>query len=196
MLIAEAKAGKHGAADAFCTGSCPKSKVTPNFMAAVVGTLSVRRRRLLTIKEFWQEFLAATNKDSTTEYTEAFHFDLTEKVANELLALVLSGVKRATASSLFAYEHKGERIPQVGDYNIITDWKGKPCCVIETTAVTALPFNKMTFDICKREGEDDTLESWQKSHRRFFTEEGRVLGYKFTEDMPVIFEDFEVIFVK
>ena len=151
---------------------------------------------MLTIKEFWQEFLAANDKDSTTEYIEAFHFDLTEKVANELLALVLSGAKRATASSLLAYERKGERTPQIGDYSIITDWGGNPHCVIETTAVTVLPFNEITFDICKREGEDDTLESWQKSHRRFFAEEGKMLGYEFTENMPVIFEDFEVVFAK
>jgi uncharacterized protein YhfF len=54
----------------------------------------------------------------------------------------------------------------------------------------------MTYDICKREGEDDTLESWQKGHRHFFTEEGKELGYVFSESMPVIFEDFKVVYTK
>ena len=150
----------------------------------------------MTIKEFWQEFLTITSKDITTTYVEAFHFDLTEKVANELLALVLSGVKQATASSLLAYELREERVPQVGDYNIITDWDGNPRCVIETTNIIILPFNEITFDICKREGEDDTLESWQRGHRHFFTKEGKMLGYEFTECMPVVFEDFKVVFTK
>ncbi|MCL2353564.1 MAG: ASCH domain-containing protein [Defluviitaleaceae bacterium] len=152
--------------------------------------------RLDDIEKFWQEFLAATNKDSTTRYIEHFHFDLTQEIANDLLAMVLAGVKKATAGSLLAYECKGDRVPQVGDYSIVTDWEGNPHCVIETTNVTILPFSEITYDICKREGEDDTLESWQKSHRRFFTEEGEELGYEFVESMPVVFEDFRVVYKK
>lgn len=150
----------------------------------------------MTAEEFWQDFITNTGKDSTTRFIECFHFDLTEEWANKLLALVLSGQKKATASSLTAYEIEGSRIPQAGDYSIVTDWEGTPHCVIETVAITILPFNEITFDICSREGEDDTLESWQKGHRHFFTEEGKQLGYEFTETMPVIFEDFKVVYKK
>lgn len=148
----------------------------------------------MTADTFWQEFIKSTGKEDTLQYLECFHFDLTEEWANKLLALVLSGQKRATASSLLSYEKEGCRIPRVGDFSIVTDWEGVPHCVIETTAVTILPFNEITFDICKREGEDDTLESWQNGHRHFFTEDGRQLGYEFSETMPVIFEDFKVVY--
>ena len=82
---------------------------------------------------FWKTFLEKTNRDKDTKYLDVFHFELTEKWANELLRLVLIGQKKATASSLRGYEIEGERIPQVGDLNIVTDWKGIPRCVIETT---------------------------------------------------------------
>ncbi len=36
-----------------------------------------------------------------------------------------------------------------------------------------LPFREVTFDLCRREGEDDTLASWQRGHVSFFTAEGR-----------------------
>jgi uncharacterized protein YhfF len=150
----------------------------------------------LAANEFWQEFLTVSNKDKSTKYIACFHFDLTEEWANKLLDFVLSGKKRATASSLFAFELEGGKIPQAGDYSIVTDWDGNPRCVIKTTAVTVLPFNEITFDICKREGEDDSLESWQQGHRHFFTEDGRVIGYEFSETMPVVFEDFEVVYRK
>ena len=39
-------------------------------------------------------------------------------------------------------------------------------------------------DIAKLEGEDSDLESWQKNHKAFWLEEGSVLGYIFSEDMP------------
>ncbi|MFC4386598.1 ASCH domain-containing protein [Gracilibacillus marinus] len=146
------------------------------------------------LTNFWNTFLTETNRPKSTTYLEAFHFELTEKLANDLLHLVLIGQKKATASSLWSYEIEGERLPEVGDLSIVTDWEGNPRCVIETTAVTILPFSEMTYDICKREGEDDTLDSWRNGHIRFYKEEGKMLGYEFSEDMPVVFEDFEVVY--
>ena len=150
----------------------------------------------MTVKEFWRQFLSETGKDPETKYLESFHFCLDEKSANELLELVLAGKKRATASSLLAYEKEGSRPPRVGDFSIVTDWDGVPRCVIETKAVKIYKFRDITFEICKREGEDECLETWREGHRRYFIEDGKDLGYEFSEDMPVIFEDFEVVFSK
>lgn len=124
---------------------------------------------------------------------EKWHFEITEKAANYLLGLVLEGKKKATASSLWGYEKEGSPIPKVGDRSVITYWDGTPGCIIETVNVRIIPYCDMTYDIAKLEGEDDTLESWQKNHQHFFTEEGKELGYTFSENMPVIFEEFEVI---
>lgn len=124
---------------------------------------------------------------------EKWSFGMTEGMANSLLKLVLDGKKRATASSLRGYETEGEPIPRAGERSIITYWDETPGCMIETVNVRVIPFNRMTFDLAKLEGEDDTLESWKENHRRFFTEEGREIGYEFTEDMMVVFEEFEVI---
>lgn len=146
------------------------------------------------INTFWENFLFKTNRDKDTKYIDCFHFELTEKWANELLRLVLIGQKQATSSSLLAYQSEGDRVPQVGDLSIVTDWEGTPKCVIETTNVMIIPFKDITFDICKREGEDDNLESWRQGHINFFSREGEELGYTFTEDMPVVFEDFKMVF--
>ena len=146
------------------------------------------------IEEFWKRFLEAKKMDPNTKYIESFHFELTEKWANELLRLVLEGRKRATASSLFAYSQDGQSMPKVGDYSIVTDWDGNPKCVIQTTTVQTIPYSEMTFDVCKREGEDENLESWRKGHQKFFTEEGKEMGYEFSEDMLIVFEDFQVVY--
>lgn len=146
------------------------------------------------IDEFFLRFLQKEHLDSTTTYLEAFHFELNEKLANELLDLVLQGKKRATASSVEAYKNTKQPMPKVGDYSIITDWDNNPRCVIKTINVQLIPFKEITYDICKREGEDDTLKSWQDGHRRFYVEEGKQLGYTFDEDMLVVFEDFEVVY--
>ena len=145
-------------------------------------------------QEFWDKFLQDTNMDPGTECSECLHFELTEYWANELLRLVLIGQKKATSSSLWGYEIEGDTIPQKGEYSIVTDWDGNPKCVIKTQNVRIIPFKEITYDICKLEGEDDCLESWQKGHISFFQAEGKELGYEFSEEMPVIFEEFEVVY--
>ena len=127
------------------------------------------------------------------ENLEKWHFELTEGACNYLLDLVLKGQKKATASSVLGYQIEGEEIPKEGNLSVITDWDGNPRCVIKTTRVRSIPYKDITFDIAKLEDEDDTLESWRKNHEKFFTEEGKDLGYKFSEEMEVIFEEFEVI---
>ena len=143
------------------------------------------------IEQFWQKFLEKTDRDPETTYYESFHFTNEEHLANALLELVLAGKKRAMSSSQLCYA-KGEE-PMPGNLSIVTDWSGNPRCVIETKHVQVIPFCEMTFEICAREGEDECLETWQAGHRKFFTEDSNEMGYPFTEDMPVIFEDFEVV---
>lgn len=146
----------------------------------------------MTIEQFWSEFLKKTNRPETTTYYESFHFTSEEQLANELLELVLSGKKRATSSSQLCYA-EGEG-PKPGYLSIVTDFAGTPHCVIETKAVQVIPFNQMTYEICSREGEDECLETWKEGHRHFFTLDAEEMGYAFTEDMPVVFEDFEVVY--
>ena len=146
------------------------------------------------IKAFWETFLIDKQLNKDTIYEGHFHFELTENSVNELLELVLIGQKKATASSYESYMLENQKLPKIGDLNIITDFYGNPKGVIKTTKITILPFKDLTFDIVKREGEDDTLESWQKNHRKFFTQEGKELGYTFNEDMKVVFEDFKLIY--
>ena len=124
---------------------------------------------------------------------ERWHFELTESACNTLLDLVLQGKKRATSSSLAGYQLSGEEPPKEGDLSVITDWDGNPRCVIRTVRVTLIPYRDITFDLARLEGEDDTLDSWRMNHGKFFREEGKELGYEFTEDMTVVFEEFEVV---
>ena len=124
---------------------------------------------------------------------EKWHFELTEKACNELLDLVLQGKKRATSSSLAGFRAEDTAVPEEGELSVITDWDGHPCCVIRTTKVRVIPYKDIPFGLARLEGEDDTLASWRKKHEAFFREEGKSLGYSFSEDMEVVFEEFEVV---
>lgn len=146
------------------------------------------------IENYWNKFIKDTGQNSDLKYYDVFHFELTEKLANELLELVLSGVKKATSSCLYQFEHEGNRLPKVGDISIVTDFHDTPKCIIETTKVSIIPFKDITFDICKREGEDDSLESWRFNHIKFFKSLEKELGFEFTLELPVVFEEFKLIY--
>jgi uncharacterized protein YhfF len=46
-----------------------------------------------------------------------------------------------------------------------------------------------------QEGEGDkTLSFWRKVHRKFFTQELKAYNKKFSEEMLVICEEFEVVY--
>jgi uncharacterized protein YhfF len=127
------------------------------------------------------------------EKLEKWHFEMNEKACNYLFELVLNGKKRATSSSFEAYNYSSEEFPKVGNLSVITDWNENPRCVVRTTSVRVLPFKDIDFSIAKLEGEDLNIESWRKNHQKFFIEEGRKLGYTFSENMKVVFEEFEVV---
>lgn len=147
----------------------------------------------MTAEEFWRRFLRETGRGEDTRFSEVFAFAEGE-TADKLAGLTLAGRKRATTSCLEAYCAEGEALPEKGELSVVTDGKGEPKCVIETTEVTVLPFGEVTWEICRREGEDERLETWRETHRRIFTEEGRRLGYDFTDETRVVFEDFRVIY--
>lgn len=70
---------------------------------------------------------------------EAWHFCDNQADADELVELVLAGVKRATASDLWSCQDEDEPVPQAGDVSVVTDWSGAARCVIRTTSVETVP---------------------------------------------------------
>ena len=126
----------------------------------------------------------------------AWAFGGTPEQSNELLELVLEGVKTATASALWDYEAAEEPIPTVGTLGIVLDGDGHPRALVVTTAVDVVPFDEVSAEHARAEGEGDgSLDHWREVHERFFTEEaGHDRG--FAQDMPVVLERFELVWPK
>lgn len=147
------------------------------------------------IEEYWQRYLAENKNETATKYSYYFFCD-NEKDANELASLVVAGKKRATASNAYVYKHEGEPIPKIGDICIITDFYNYPRCIIKTIKVDIIPFNKVPAEFAALEGEGDgSLEYWRQGHKLFFTRECKEIGKPFTEDMPVVCEQFQVVYI-
>lgn len=124
---------------------------------------------------------------------EAWAFGATPEHADELLALVLAGIKVGTASSLWDYEESGDPLPVVGELSIILDGSGAPRAVIEATAIDIVPFDEVDEAHAYAEGEDDrTLAQWREVHERYWRQHSEnPRGY--APDMPVICERFRLL---
>ena len=119
------------------------------------------------------------------------------ELADELLALVLHGPKRATAGSAAALEHEGEPLPVVGGLWIVADASGRPRAVLRTTEVRTGPLPSVDDAFAWDEGEGDRSRSmWLADHEAFFRRQLPDLGIEFDPDMETVFERFEVVYVE
>jgi uncharacterized protein YhfF len=118
------------------------------------------------------------------EHLRTFAFGDNPKLADELLALVIMGVKTATCST---EDEPNTSTP--GERWVVLDGRGEPRCVIETTEVTYRRFNEVDITFARDEGEGDrSLEYWRDAHRAFFSRLGR-----FSEDMRLMCERFRLV---
>jgi uncharacterized protein YhfF len=147
------------------------------------------------IAGFWQGFCAEVGADRSAQFFEAFHFDDNEPSADALAALVLAGVKRATAGLVWSYESEGAAPPEAGALSVVTYWSGQPACVIETLGVEVVPFEQVSAEFAATEGEGDgSLAYWRRVHWASFGRECDRIGRKPSQVMPVACERFRVAY--
>lgn len=76
--------------------------------------------------------------------------------------------------------------------SIVTDWEGRPLCVIEITEVSLCPYNQVDAQFACDEGEG--LACWREAHWRFFSRECAQIGREPAEDMPLVCERFRLVY--
>lgn len=147
----------------------------------------------MTEKQMWEAYTREHPDKWDVDY-EAWCYG--SDIPDVLAELTLSGVKTATASAYPCYEYEKCELPKEGEHSIILDSKGNAVCVIVTTRVTVVPFLEVTEEHAFREGEGDrSLKYWREVHRKAFTDELAEIGEIFSENMLVVCEEFEMVFI-
>ncbi|MEH2505103.1 uncharacterized protein YhfF [Bradyrhizobium sp. AZCC 1578] len=114
----------------------------------------------------------------------SFAFGDGPELADELLDLVIKGVKTATCST---EDEPNTSTP--GEQWIVLDGRGEPRCVIETIEVSYRRFPEVDAAFACEEGEGDrSLAYWRQAHRKYFGRLGR-----FSEDMTLMCERFRLV---
>ena len=149
------------------------------------------------VEAFWRAYLESlpAGAERPTAPNDVWHFADNEETADELVELVMAGIKTATCGSLWEYEAEDEAPPKVGDLSVVTNWAGDPLCIIETTEVQIKPFDEVDAQFVYDEGEGDrSLAYWRRVHVEFFTRELAEIGREPAETMPLVCERFRKVF--
>lgn len=144
----------------------------------------------MTHQEMWAAY-QAINPDAGDDYEPWAYGDQPDLLAE----LTRTGVKTATASAGIWYEIEDEPMPRAGEYSVILNSRDEAVCVIRTTRVYTTPFDQVSAEQAHREGEGDrSLAYWRRVHEDFFHAELAEAGLSFTLDMPVVCEEFELVY--
>lgn len=146
------------------------------------------------LDEYWEKFLKETGRDSEERCAGDLNFEAKGFVGDELVSLVVSGKKTAFFSSYATFAIDGEPLPVSGELYIVVDRANNPRCVIELQSVEVIPFNEITWEMAKQEGEDENMTDWRNKEQEYLEEEGAVLGFSFTPDIKLVFQTFRVVY--
>jgi uncharacterized protein YhfF len=154
------------------------------------------------VAEFIARFKAANPLDDLriaddldSVFVDTDYFGDSPEMADQLLALVLAGTKTATCSSLWEWEHERTEPLKAGYLAAIIDGSGNARCIVQTLEVNVTPYNEVTEEFAKAEGEGDlTLEWWRDAHWNFFSRTLPRIGKQPTQTMPLLCERFRVIY--
>jgi uncharacterized protein YhfF len=97
---------------------------------------------------------------------ESFSFGDNRELADQLLALVLEGKKRATCWAA----SEGLKGTMVGKSMVVLDSAKRPRAVLRTIELTSRRFDEVDETFAFDEGEGDrSLHYWREAHQRYFT---------------------------
>lgn len=146
-------------------------------------------------ERMWQAYASAHPAWATAgpEHTVE-HFGDSVELSEELLGLVLSGEKRATAELAAAFLSTGDPLPRVGSHWIACDGTGAPRLVLRTVELRLGPITSVDDAFARDEAEDDrSRDAWLEGHRRYWTRTCEARGATFDETEDVVFERFQVV---
>lgn len=148
----------------------------------------------MTLDEYWKKFLKDTNRDEEILCAGDLSFEAKGFVGDELVSLIVSGKKTAFFTSYATYAIDQEPLPVSGELYLVLDRANNPQGVIELESVNIIPFNEVTWEMAKLEGEDENLEAWREKQTEYLEDQAAITGFQFTPDLKLVYQRFNLVY--
>lgn len=144
--------------------------------------------------DFWQVFLEETGTPEQTVLNEYTYFGHSEEESVTVLEQLLSGEKTAVSHCIPDYLAQKRRMPRIGDYTMVTDFYGNPCCILHTTQVTIAPMPKIPTELMVRECPGINREAWLAQKQAEYQSLAERGGFHYHGEIPVLMESVELVY--
>ena len=144
--------------------------------------------------DFWETFLEETGTPENTVMQNCTYFGNTEEESVEILEQLLRGEKTAVGHCAAAYLATNQRMPKVGDYVMVTDYYGNPCCILHTLGVTIEPLPDVPGELKQAECPGLSEEAWLERKQEEFQDLSRRFGFHYHPELPLLMETVEKVY--
>jgi uncharacterized protein YhfF len=144
------------------------------------------------------EFVARARRGRPNDRIDAYKvrtFGNSAAISDVIMPLILSREKTGTFALESEFAHAPNEAPKVGDVYVVTRFDGHPALLYRITEVERVPFSEISHEHVQVEGPNArTVSVWRQIHWAYWGGILRAQGREPSEDMPVLFQRFEVIF--
>lgn len=144
--------------------------------------------------DFWEAFLEQTDTPETTVMTDVTYFGGSEEESVAILEQLLSGEKTAVGHCIPAYLAAKRRMPRIGDYTMVTDFYGNPCCILHTSDVNIAPMPEIPAELRNGEYPDLTAEAWLARKQQECRDMAERMKFHYHEEIPLLMETVELVY--
>lgn len=144
--------------------------------------------------DFWAAFLEETGTPETTVLQNYTYFGDSEEASVLAVEQFLSGERTAISHCVPAYLTTRQRMPQVGDYTMVMDFYGNPCCILHTTDVAIAPMPELPEPLLQQDCPDQDRDSWLNRKHTEYAALAKRLGFHYHDELPVLMETVELVY--
>ncbi len=144
--------------------------------------------------DFWEVFLAETETEQTAMVSRYTYFGHSEEESVAVLEQLLSGEKTAISHCIPDYLTKKQPMPRIGDYTMVTDFYGNPCCILKAVDVLIAPLPEVPEHWMQREHPGVTREAWLSEKHGEYEALAARGGFHANEENPVLLEQVQVVY--
>jgi uncharacterized protein YhfF len=145
------------------------------------------------VEQFWSRCKEALDSEPLGDRYTVRRLGNTAALSRDLLGMITRGEKTGGFSR--PEDLPGGTPPAQGDYVIFTDFEGVPRCLVRIEECRRMQFREIGAEqtACESEAARDP-EVWRDIHRRYWTPMLAAEGRTFSEEMPVIFQRFRLLY--
>jgi len=145
------------------------------------------------IDEFWSRCRASLGRDDPGGPFRVRRIGNTPQLSNSLLGLITAGEK----TGLFSNPDELQPRPAAGDIFIFTDCAGQPRCAVRLTESRVLRFADVgpAETACESPAARDPA-AWRDIHGRHWRGICEAGGGTFSEEMPLLFQRFRLLYAE